>query len=82
MEEKVIDFLDWIVMLNIQSYKTEEFPDYKPDGKSHFYLLRSPERFTSEELVKIYWNTAEGELLTRWNYAIAHTLEKQKVGWK
>lgn len=69
--EDVEDFLDWLVELNINHYKTEEFPDYKPSGKSHFYLSRSPERFTSKEIIALWNNEADSELNKRWNYAIA-----------
>jgi len=67
---KVTEFLDWIVAMNFQHYKTESFPDYTPKGSSHFYLLGSPERFTSEELVEIYTNKMKDELLERWNWSL------------
>ena len=67
---KVTEFLDWIVAMNFQHYKTESFPDYTPNGSSHFYLLGSPERFTSEELVEIYTNKMKDELLERWNWSL------------
>ncbi len=67
---KVTEFLDWIVAMNYQHYKTESFPDYTPEGSSHFYLLGSPERFTSEELVEIYTNKMKDELLERWNWSL------------
>jgi hypothetical protein len=66
----VVEFLDWIVAMNFQHYKTESFPDYTPSGSSHFYILGSPERFTSEELVEIYTNKMKDELLERWNWAL------------
>lgn len=72
---KVTEFLDWIVAMNFQHYKTESFPDYTPSGSSHFYLLGSPERFTSQELVDIYTNKMKDELLDRWNWALT---DKQK----
>ena len=64
-------FLDWIVELNIQFYKTEKTPDYTPSGKSHFYLQGSPERFTSKDLIKIYENNMSNDLHTNWLNAIA-----------
>ncbi len=64
-------FLDWLVELDIQHYKTETFPDYKPSGNSHFYLKGSPERFNSKEMIKIFSNKASAKLNQRWNYAIA-----------
>jgi hypothetical protein len=67
---KVTEFLDWIVAMNFQHYKTESFPDYTPEGSSHFYLLGSPERFTSQELVDIYTNKMKDELLERWNWSL------------
>lgn len=67
-------FLDWLVELDVQHYKTESFPDYKPSGKSHFYLKGSSERFTSMDMIKIFDNKASKKLSERWNYAIAdHT---------
>jgi hypothetical protein len=67
-------FLDWLVELNVQHYKTELSHDYKPSGRSHFYLKGSPERFTSMEMIKIFDNKASKKLSERWNYAIAdHT---------
>lgn len=69
---KVTEFLDWIVAMNFQHYKTESFPDYTPEGSSHFYLLGSPERFTSEELVDIYTNKMKDELLERWNWSLTN----------
>lgn len=65
------EFLDWLVELDIQHYKTEKFPDYTPSGKSHFYLKRSPDRFTSKEMIDIYSNNCSDELMSRWNNAIA-----------
>ena len=67
---KVVEFLDLIVAMNFQHYETESFPDYTPSGSSHFYILGSPERFTSEELVEIYTNKMKDELLDRWNWAL------------
>ena len=67
---KVVEFLDCIVAMNFQHYETESFPDYTPSGSSHFYILGSPERFTSEELVEIYTNKMKDELLDRWNWAL------------
>ena len=43
--------LDWLVELDIQHYKTLKSHDYTPSGNSHFYLKRSAERFTSEEMM-------------------------------
>jgi hypothetical protein len=64
------DFLDWIVRLDLQHYVTESFPDYTPSGASHWYIKGSPERFSSEELVKIYNNTTDNKLSKRWLWAI------------
>ena len=71
--------LDWLVALDIQHYKTESFSDYKPSGNSHFYLKGSPERFTSMEMIKIFHNQADGELMKRWNYAIADVMCKKNA---
>lgn len=66
--------LDWLVELDIQHYKTEKLLDYIPSGNSHFYLKCSQERFTSDEMIKIFHNQADNELMERWNYAIADTI--------
>ena len=65
-----IDFLDWIVAMDLQHYKTEKFPDYTPVGASHWYIKGSPERFTSRELLKIYGGHLDDELRGRWNWAL------------
>ena len=62
--------LDWIVAMDFAHYVTEEFPDYKPDGPSHWYIKGSPERFTSDELIKIYNGEMDKELRERWNWAL------------
>jgi len=67
------EFLDWIVRLDLKHYQTESFPDYTPTGPSHFYINRSLERFTSEQLIKIYSNKMDDELCERWNDAIAQS---------
>lgn len=67
-------FLDWLVELDVQHYKTKSFPDYKPSGKSHFYLNGSSERFTSMEMIKIFDNKASKKLSERWNHARAYHL--------
>ena len=64
-------FLDWLVELNIAFYQTKADKDYKPSGKSHFYLKGSPERFTSREMINIFTNKAGKKLNERWNYAVA-----------
>ena len=68
--------LDWLVGLDIQHYKTEKQLDYTPSSNSHFYLKHSPERFTSEEMVKIFYNNADNELMERWNHAIADAMRR------
>ena len=77
--ENLEKMLDWLVALDIQHYKTESFSDYKPSGNSHFYLKGSPERFTSMEMIKIFHNQADGELMKRWNYAIADVMCKKNA---
>lgn len=77
--ENLEKMLDWLVALDIQHYKTESFSDYKPSGNSHFYLKGSPERFTSMEMIKIFHNQADGELMKRWNYAIADAMCKKNA---
>lgn len=74
------NFLDWLVELDIQHYKTEQFSDYKPSGNSHFYLKGSSERFSSKEMIKIFNNKSTNKLNERWNYAVAdHVKYKSKV---
>lgn len=63
-------FLDWIVAMGFAAYKTQEFPDYKPSGPSHWYLKGSLERFTSAELIKIYSNKMSNPLARRWKNAL------------
>lgn len=72
------NFLDWLVELDIQHYKTTPTSDYKPSGKSHFYLKGSPERFTSFEMIKIFEGTASKNLNNRWNGAIADVAHKNR----
>ena len=72
----VVEFLDWIVAMDFQHYKTESFPDYTPEGSSHFYLFGSPERFTSEELVNIYSNKMNDKLFERWNWSLTDKKNK------
>lgn len=74
--ENLEKLLDWLVGLDIQHYKTESLPNYKPNGNSHFYLKYSPERFTSLEIIKIFNNQADNELMERWNYAIIDAIRK------
>jgi len=62
--------------MDFQHYKTESFPDYTPEGSSHFYLFGSPERFTSEELVNIYSNKMNDELFERWNWSLTDKKNK------
>lgn len=64
------DFLDWIVAMNLQFYKTTQEPDYVPSGNSHWYIKGSPERFTSAELIKIYEGKMDNELRQNWNWAL------------
>lgn len=78
--ENLEKMLDWLVELNIQHYKTETFRDYTPSGASHFYLKGSPERFTSMEMINIFHNQADNELMQRWNYAISDAMNfKNKI---
>jgi hypothetical protein len=74
--EKVIEFLDWLVALDIQHYATEESDNYKPSGASHFYLKRSLERFTSQEMIDIWNDASDKELSERWKWAIARSIRK------
>jgi hypothetical protein len=67
------EFLDWIVAMDFAHYKTEE-DDNKywdvPSGASHWYIKRSSERFTSEELLQIYSGEMTHELRDRWNWSL------------
>ena len=64
------EILDWIVAMDFAHYVTEESPDYKPSGPSHWYIKGSPERFTSDELMKIYNGEMDKGLRERWNWAL------------
>jgi len=64
------NMLDWIVAMDFAHYVTEEYLDYKPSGPSHWYIKGSPERFTSEELMKIYKGKMDKGLRERWNWAL------------
>lgn len=69
--DNVEKFLDWLVALDIQHYKTgTATPSYTPRGESHFYLKGSRERFTSIEMIKIFNNQADDDLSNRWNSAV------------
>lgn len=74
--EEFEELLDWLVELDVQHYTTESFPDYKPTGKSHFYLKGSLERFTSWEMIQIFIGQSNIELKKRWNYAVADVMRK------
>jgi hypothetical protein len=68
--ERVEEFLDWLVALDVQHYKTECSINYTP-SVSHFYLSGSHERFSSAEIISIWSNTASSELNERWLYAVS-----------
>lgn len=72
-KQDITKMLDWLVKLNVQHYKTESTSTYTPKGDSHFYLKYSPERFTSLEMIEIFNNQANDELMSRWNNAITYT---------
>lgn len=76
--KNVVEFLDWLVLLDIRHYKTESFPDYTPSGNSHFYLAGSQERFTSEEMTLIWRNKSNKELSERWLYATSEHVQYNK----
>ena len=65
-----IEFLDWIVAMDLAYYKTDG-EDTK-NGASHWYVKRSLERFTSMELYKIYYGQMDDNLRFRWNWAVAY----------
>jgi len=67
----VENFLDWLVALDIQFFVAEKFPDYDPGCNSSFYLKGTPERFSSEEIIKIYTNKMDDDLNERWLNAVA-----------
>lgn len=66
------ELLDWIVAMDFAHYPT----DFTPNAKSHWYLKRSPERFTSKELIKIFSGDMDTELRERWNWAVADSRRK------
>jgi len=76
--ENIEEFLDWLVALDIQHYKTESFPDYTPTGASHFYLKGSPERFTSKEMISIWTNCASEEVNERWQYSVTDVAQRKR----
>jgi len=71
--ENVEEFLDWLVSFDIHHYQTKEnqFTNYAPKSKSHFFLSGSPERFSSKEIIDIWTNKANIDLHTRWMKAIS-----------
>jgi hypothetical protein len=56
------EILDWIVEMDFAHYVTR--------GSSHWYIKGSPERFTSDELIKIYNGKMDKELKEKWNWAL------------
>ena len=70
--------LDWIGAMDFAHYVTQELPDYKPSGPTHFYLKGSLERFTSKELIRIFSNKMGKALNKRWQYALADHIDWQK----
>tara|TARA_R110000868_G_scaffold133308_1_gene344865 strand:+ start:1431 stop:1643 length:213 start_codon:yes stop_codon:yes gene_type:complete len=64
------EILDWIVAMDFAHYITDDHPVYKPSGPSHWYIKGSPERFTSDELMKIYNGEMDKGLRERWNWAL------------
>ena len=75
MNKDIAEFLDWIVAMDLQHYETQSNTGH--DEKSHWYIKHSPERFTSEELVKIYRNRANKALNKRWLFALTDQNEKK-----
>lgn len=76
MENKEhIEFLDWIVQCDFQHYITKNHPQIESTGKSHWFIAGSPERFTSEELLQIWQETADANLKERWKWAKADKKE-------
>jgi hypothetical protein len=73
-----VDFLDWLVELDISFYKTTKEIDYVPTGKSHFYLKGSQERFTSEDMINIFNNNADNDININWQLAIAEHIQHTK----
>jgi hypothetical protein len=73
--ENTIEFLDWLVSLNISFYKNTPSFGYETTGNSHFYLSGSQERFTSKEMLDLWNNTATEEVNKNWQYAIAENIE-------
>jgi hypothetical protein len=70
--------LDWIASMNFAYYKCEVFPDYDPGCDYHYYLKGSLERFSSEDIVKIWENTKDDDLDDRWMGAIVDNIEYNK----
>jgi len=76
--ENVEQFLDWLVMLEIQHYKTEANDDYTPSGDSHFYLKGSQERFTSAEMISLFTCKASCDVNEKWLSATAEYIDYNK----
>jgi hypothetical protein len=63
------DLLDWIVLMDFKYYVND-------DNTCHWYLKRSLERFTSEEILLIYEGSMSSQLRKRWNWAVANANRK------
>ena len=70
--------LDWIVAMDFAHYTTEEDKSigYIQSGSSHWYIKGSPERFSSEDLIKIYKGKMNKDLRERWNWALTDKKNK------
>ena len=64
-----VDLLDWIVSMDFKYYVND-------DNTCHWYLKRSLERFTSEEILLIYESSMSSQLRERWNWAVADAIRK------
>lgn len=81
MEIDIEKFLDWLVKLDVSHYKEKKesgLSNYTLTGKSHFYLKGSQERFTSEDMINIYSNTASDETNENWQNAITENMTWQQ----
>jgi len=67
-KNNIIEFLDWLVHINIQHYQVTKTTDYTSSkNNSHFFLKESDKKFTSEEMFGIYFSGhSSDELNQKW----------------
>jgi hypothetical protein len=68
-DPEIIEFLDWIVEMDLDHYSSGEDESFG----SFWYLKRSLDRFSSQDLMEIYTGTSDKNLRDRWNWAVARS---------